>query len=181
MIKRFVNLIKKCFKKPLSMQEYIQSLRDRGVSIGENVDIIKSHIDYAHGFLISIGNNVTITNACVLTHDASLKKQIGYSRIGRVDIGNDVFIGYGAIVLPNVKIGNNVIIGAGSVVTQDIPDNSVAVGSPARVVGKYFDTVNKQQERLKKGPAYNYVNKQDCDRERMKEELKNSSYGGFDL
>lgn len=50
-----------------------------------------------------------------------------------VRIGNDVWIGAGAILLPGVTIGNNVVIGAGSVVTKDIPDNVVAYGQPCRV------------------------------------------------
>lgn len=51
-----------------------------------------------------------------------------------VTIGNDVWIGGGAILLPGVTIGDNVVIGAGSVVTKDIPDNTIAYGNPCRVV-----------------------------------------------
>lgn len=51
-----------------------------------------------------------------------------------VVIGNDVWIGGGAIIMPGVTIGNNVVIGAGSVVTKDIPDHTVAFGNPCRVV-----------------------------------------------
>ena len=51
-----------------------------------------------------------------------------------VIIGNNVWIGGGAILLPGVHIGDNVVIGAGSVVTKDIPSNTVACGSPCRVV-----------------------------------------------
>ena len=51
-----------------------------------------------------------------------------------VIIGNNVWIGGGAIILPGVTIGDNVVIGAGSVVTKNIPDNVIAVGSPCRVV-----------------------------------------------
>lgn len=51
-----------------------------------------------------------------------------------VIIGNNVWIGGGAILLPGVHIGDNVVIGAGSVVTRDIPDNTVACGNPCRVV-----------------------------------------------
>lgn len=49
-------------------------------------------------------------------------------------IGDNVEIGAGAIILNNVKIGNNVRIGANAVVTQDVPDNSVVVGIPARII-----------------------------------------------
>ena len=51
-----------------------------------------------------------------------------------VKIGNNVWIGGGAIILPGIAIGDNVVIGAGSVVTKDIPDNVVAVGNPCRVM-----------------------------------------------
>ncbi|WP_346898786.1 sugar O-acetyltransferase [Clostridium sp. UBA7503] len=50
-----------------------------------------------------------------------------------VTIGNNVWIGGGAIIMPGVKIGDNVVIGAGSVVTKDIPSNKVAYGNPCRV------------------------------------------------
>lgn len=56
------------------------------------------------------------------------------TRTAPVTIGNNVWIGGGAILLPGVTIGDNVVIGAGSVVTHDIPSDSVAVGSPCRVV-----------------------------------------------
>ena len=51
-----------------------------------------------------------------------------------VIIGNNVWIGGGAIILPGVTIGDNVVIGAGSVVTRDIPANKIAVGTPCRVI-----------------------------------------------
>lgn len=56
------------------------------------------------------------------------------TRTAPVVIGNDVWIGGGAILLPGVTIGNNVVIGAGSVVTRSLPDNVIAFGSPCRVV-----------------------------------------------
>ena len=51
-----------------------------------------------------------------------------------IEVGNNVWIGGNVVVLPGVKIGNNCVIGAGSVVTKDIPDNSVAVGNPCKVI-----------------------------------------------
>ena len=84
-----------------------------------------------------MGNNVTLASGCrLLTHDGSTKKIVGYSKVGRIDIGNDVFIGAASIVLPNVRIGNKVIVGAGSIVTKDIPDNSTVVCSQMRILEK---------------------------------------------
>lgn len=51
-----------------------------------------------------------------------------------IKVGNDVWFGGNVVVLPGVKIGNNVVIGAGSVVTKDIPENSIAVGNPCKVI-----------------------------------------------
>lgn len=51
-----------------------------------------------------------------------------------VTIGDNVWIGGGAVILPGVTIGDNVVIGAGSVVARDIPDNTIAVGNPCRAV-----------------------------------------------
>lgn len=57
-----------------------------------------------------------------------------------ITIGSNVWIGGGATICPDVTIGTNVVIGAGAVVTKDIPDNSVAVGVPARVIHTLDDT-----------------------------------------
>ena len=127
----------------------IESLRKRGVKIGDNVDIINSYIDGGFGFLCSIGNNVTLTGVTILTHDASTKKFIGYSKIGTVNIGNNVFVGQGSIILPNVSIGNNVIIGAGTIVAKDVPNNVVIVGNPWRVIMSFDEYIDRNKKSLK--------------------------------
>ena len=79
---------------------------------------------------------------------------LDYTKIGKVTIGNNVFIGADSVVLPNTRIGNNVIIGANSTVTKDIPDNSVAVGNPAKVICTLDDYLNRQKEQMKTAPKY---------------------------
>ena len=64
-------------------------------------------------------------------------------RVGCIEIGDNVFIGSGTHILYDTKIGSNAIIGTCSVVTHDIPDNSVAVDAPARVIGSFDDYVKK--------------------------------------
>lgn len=59
---------------------------------------------------------------------------LGYGRNGLPVIGDNVSLGANVVIIGGVKIGNNVTIGAGSVVVKDIPDNSVAVGNPAKVI-----------------------------------------------
>mgnify|MGYP003303411670 CR=1 FL=1 len=148
-LRRILEVLHVC--KPLDYNS-IELLRKRGVRIGNNVDILNSNIDGCHGFLISIGNNVTITGATLLAHDASTKKFLGYSKVGRIDIGNNVFIGNGAIILPNTHIGNQVIIGAGSVVGKNIPDNSVVIGNPCKILCSFDEYIEKpiSEEKIKK-------------------------------
>jgi len=64
--------------------------------------------------------------------------------LGCIEIGDNVMIGAGSIILPDVRIGNNVIIAAGSIVSKDIPDNSVAGGIPAKVIGDFDKIVAKR-------------------------------------
>lgn len=79
-----------------------------------------------------IGPNVVIATAGHPVNPA-LRLQAAQFNIS-VHIGNNVWIGAGAIVLPGVHIGDNSVIGAGSIVTKDIPANVVAVGNPCRVL-----------------------------------------------
>ena len=115
----------------------VNDLVKRGAKVGENVQIWTDKIDKNHGYLLEIGNNVTISDARILLHDGSTKIPLGYSKVGKVSIGNNVFIGADAIILPGVEIGNNVIIGAGTIVTKSIPGNSVVIGNPGKVIETY--------------------------------------------
>lgn len=84
------------------------------------------------GDSVLIGPNVTIATA---GHpiEPNLRKKVAQFNIP-VYIGNNVWIGSGAVILPGVHIGDNSVIGAGSIVTKDIPANVVAVGNPCRIL-----------------------------------------------
>lgn len=123
------------------------------VTLGENVNFYGMTLGMfgTEPWLITIGNNVYITAGCAfLTHDGGtliLRKEVpDLEWTAPIRIGNDVYLGVRTLILPGVTIGNRVIIGAGAVVTRDIPDNSVAVGVPARVV----KTVDEYLEQMKK-------------------------------
>ena len=130
LIKKYYEFLKK--KK----DSYIKKLIEKGLILGKNVSIIETFFfDPSHCFLISIGDNCIICpNVRLIAHDASTKLFLGYTKIGKIDIGDNCFIGDSVIVLPCVKIGSGSIIGASSIVTKDIPSGMVAVGNPARVI-----------------------------------------------
>lgn len=124
-------------------ERYIAHLRKLGVRVGDDVVFQhpgKTSIDLSRPYLLTIGNNVIITTGVhILTHDFTwmvlrelYKRPFGSA--GKVEIGDNVFIGMNAIILKGVRIGKNVVIGAGSVVYKDVPDNSIVAGNPAKVI-----------------------------------------------
>ena len=133
-----------------------EKLVSMGMQVGKNFKRLNGVIlDPAHCWLIEIGDNVTIApRVHVLCHDASTKGFLGYTKIGRVIIGSNVFIGAESVVLPGVTIGSNVIIGANSTVTHDIPDNTVVAGNPAHVICSLEDYLEKERRRMAQAPCY---------------------------
>ena len=133
-----------------------EKLVSMGMTVGKNFKRLNGVIlDPGHCWLIEIGDNVTMApRVHVLCHDASTKQFLDYTKIGRVTIGDNVFIGAESVILPGVTVGNNVIIGANSTVTHDIPENSVAVGSPARVICSLDEYLAKERVRMETAPCY---------------------------
>lgn len=104
--------------------------------------------------IVSLGNNVFIAaDVSLITHDMSYEVFNHDPKLkdgtvlrtynGAVIIGNNVFIGAKAIIMPGVTIGDRCIVAAGSVVTKDVPDGSVVAGVPARVIGDYMSVYKK--------------------------------------
>ena len=130
---------------PLSKVEMYKKM---GVKIGEGCkfqfDVV---IDFSHFWLVEIGNNVTLApRVHILAHDASTKVHLGYTRIARVKIEDNVFIGAGSIILPGVTIGKNSIVGAGSLVKKNIPPDSVFAGNPAKFICDLETFLKKKRE-----------------------------------
>lgn len=107
-------------------------------------------------WIITVGKNVHITDGVkFITHDGGtllFRKDIPDLEItAPIIIGNNVYIGNNAMIMPNVIIGDNVVIGAGTIVTKNVPNNSVVVGIPGRVIestDEYLEKISKKSLHL---------------------------------
>ena len=172
--KRFFQNFKRKIRNILSNDKNftVEDYRKFGATIGDNCKFYNCKIDIGHAHLIEIGSNCTLTNCTLLSHDASPQIYFKKSKVGIIRLGNNVFIGWGAIILPNVRIGNNCIVGAGSVVTKDIPNNSVVCGNPCKIICSIDEFKRKTKESLKNKPVfdihYKYKTKQQKEYEKAK-------------
>lgn len=126
------------FGSNVQINDFVHISSLDSVRIGDNV-LIASHVyisDNSHGFYKGDMKD------CSPEIPPALREY----NVAPVSIGNNVWIGEGVIVLPGVTIGNGSIIGAHSVVNRNIPENCIAVGSPARVIKRF----NKQTGRWEK-------------------------------
>lgn len=105
------------------------------ISVGKNV-FINACCKFQDQGGIEIGNNVLIGHSVViasLNHDFERKNRLSmYAK--KVKIGNDVWIGSNATILPGVNINDGAIVAAGAVVTKDVPENAVVAGNPAKII-----------------------------------------------
>lgn len=136
MLFKCINFIKARFRKFILEEYWLEDYIDLGMKVGNNCSIQPGLIvDVSHCWLIEIGDNVTLApHVYLLAHDTSTKKFVRYTRVGKITIKNNAFVGARSTIMPGVTIGENSIIGTGSVVTKSIPDNVVAAGSPAKVI-----------------------------------------------
>jgi acetyltransferase-like isoleucine patch superfamily enzyme len=115
--------------------------RSLGVQVGERCRLLglERGTFGSEPYLVKLGDHVTVTGGVrFITHDGGVwvfrEEHPDIDIVAPVIVGNNVFIGLNAILMPGSKVGDNTVIGAGSVVTGTIPSDTVAVGVPARPV-----------------------------------------------
>lgn len=122
-------------------------------SIGSN-----TYVNYGANIIdppfVRIGSNVVLSDCTIFGHDGcahvlAVAYGVPLDAVGKVDIKDNVFIGWGAIIMPGVTIGPNAVVGAGSVVTADVAPGTVVGGVPARAIGTTDELVRKMETRTK--------------------------------
>ena len=149
-------------RKLRAQRDPIGYARSIGVRIGENCRLLCDPATAfgSEPFLVTLGNHVTVTAGVrFITHDGGVwvfrDEHPDIDLFGPIAVGDNAFIGVATIVMPGVTIGNNCVIGSGSVVTRDIPDNTVAVGSPARVIkttAEYWESIEPRASHIRSLP-----------------------------
>jgi len=150
------SLLGKVYFKLLYKINRVKCLRKLGVNAGENLHVYGTIQVGSEPWLITLGNNVYLTDGVrFICHDGGtllFRNRISDLEITKpIVLGSNVYVGNNVIFLPGATVGNNVVIGAGAIVSGNIPDNSVAVGIPAKVIksiDEYFAKIQRESLHL---------------------------------
>jgi acetyltransferase-like isoleucine patch superfamily enzyme len=115
---------------------------------------------------VRIGNDCVFSTCALIGHDASvavLSRAFGkkYDAVGKVDIRDNCFIGYGAIVLPGVTVGPDSIVAAGALVNRDVPPGEVWGGVPAKRLCSIAELSDKLEARTRALPWFDLIDQRD--------------------
>lgn len=174
---KILSMFQKLMILMYSNERYIAFLRRKGVYIGSDCIVDKTAVFGTEPYLVSLDDKVRVTrNVQFITHDGALwvvrnlglvDKNADY--FGKIVVGSNTNIGWNVMIMPGVTIGKNCIIGAGAIVTKDIPDNSVVVGIPARVIKSVEEYAEKKKPYC--------VNTKHLSNEEKRRFLQNCKYG----
>lgn len=115
----------------------------------------RSIVDPRFAWAVEIGAHTIIaSDVRIIAHDAAIKRISGYTEVRPVVIGERCYIGAGTTILPGAIIGDEAVIGAGAVVRGEIPARSLAVGTPAKVVGNINDLRERHLVQMQTCPRF---------------------------
>ena len=121
--------------KLTSTVSYRAQIGSYDVNIGDGCNVL---CNSTSSNSVTIGKGGLIYYHCIIAHDVTLGDFVQIAPrttlLGRITVGSYTNIGANAIILPDLTVGSNVVIGAGAIVTKDVPDNTVVVGIPARII-----------------------------------------------
>ncbi len=183
-----MNLVKRIYNRFFSRKSQVEleleELKSQGLTIGKNTSCYSAGaFDHIYPHLIAIGEDTIISsNVTILAHDASTNVVGCGTKVGKVSIGNRVFVGAGVTILCDVTIGDNVVIGTGSVVTRSLPSDGVYGGVPARRICS-IEEFRRKNEALRKErpdlsqilPWYEWPNASAEQKQQMKDILEDGA------
>jgi Acetyltransferase (isoleucine patch superfamily) len=170
-LRKIIGKYKKIFFGEVAYWTYL------GVKIGNNVQMYNCDIDRGFAYLCEIGSNSVLSQVAILTHDASMRKDLNMVKLGNVTIGENCFIGFESLIMPGVRIGNNSVVAARSVVTKDVPPNVLVAGSPAKIIKKLDSYHNKILNSAEEYPIFLNPDHYDTKKLDIANQLKDTKIG----
>lgn len=168
MLKRIIRKINKILSPNYAQVQAIELARDCGVKVGDNCRFYSTNFS-SEPYLIEIGNHVTIAAGVnFITHDGAVWVMRGLDEkhkekdiFGQIKIGNNVFIGVNAIILPGIEIGDNTVIAAGAVVSRSFKGNEIIAGVPAKSVRSLEEYIMLNEKKFVESKSFSSNAKKD--------------------
>jgi acetyltransferase-like isoleucine patch superfamily enzyme len=142
----------------LTSYEYADYLRETNFLYRQGINnSFNKGTNFTDPQLVSVGSNCIFSDCTLLGHDASsgvLNSIFNdkFDSVGKIEVGDNVFIGHGAIIMPNISIASNTIVAAGAVVTKNVNAREIVAGVPARPISTVDELAQKTKVRMQAYP-----------------------------